>query len=482
VLEETMDSHSVKIEHRSPIATVNPANGELLREFNPMSNEQVDHAVNDAHQAFLSWRERPVSERSAALARAADLMLERIDELGGLVTLEMGKLRHEAHGEVKLSAEILRYYAENAAKLLAPQPLNVDAGSAEIRYEPLGVLLGVMPWNFPIYQAARFLAPNIAAGNTIVLKHASQCPQCSIAIEKLLTDAGLPRGVYVNLLVPSRTVERVISNTLVRGVSLTGSDAAGQSVAESAGHEVKKSVLELGGSDPFIVLDDVDFERTLDFAVTARVANCGQSCVAAKRFIVLGALYDRFLQAMRERMVALRPGDPTDEATTLAPLSSEQAAQHLIDQIQQAVASGATLVLGGGRIDRPGAYVQPTILTDITPDNPVFRAELFGPAAMVYRVETEAEAIELANATPFALGGSVWSGDEQRARNLAARLETGMVWINYPTSSEPQLPFGGVKHSGYGRELGPLGIKEFLNAKLVRVVERGAQPTAGFFG
>ena len=477
-----MDSHSVKVEHRSPIATVNPANGELVREFNPMSDEQVDHAVFDADQAFQLWRERPVSERVAVLARAADLMLERIDELSGLVTLEMGKLRNEARGEVHLSAEIFRYYADNAAKLLAPEPLDADAGSAEIRYEPLGVLLGVMPWNFPIYQVARFAAPNIAAGNTIVLKHASQCPQCSIAIEKLLTDAGLPRGVYVNLLVPGRTVQRIIPNPLVRGVSLTGSEAAGQSVAESAGHELKKTVLELGGSDPFIVLDDKDFERTLDFAVTARVTNCGQSCVAAKRFIVLGDLYDRFVQALRERMAALMPGDPNDKAATLAPLSSEQAAQHLIDQVQQAVASGATLVLGGGRIDRPGAYVQPTILTDITPDNPVFSAELFGPAAQVYRVENDAEAVTLANATPFALGGSVWSGDEQRARNLAARLETGMVWINYPASSEPQLPFGGIKRSGYGRELGPLGIKEFLNAKLVRVVERGAQPTAGFFG
>lgn len=477
-----MDSHSVKVEHRSPIATVNPANGELVREFNPMSDEQVDHAVFDANQAFELWRERPLSERVAVLARAADLMLERVDELSGLVTLEMGKLRNEARGEVHLSAEIFRYYANNAAKILAPEPLDADAGSAEIRYEPLGVLLGVMPWNFPIYQVARFAAPNIAAGNTIVLKHASQCPQCSIAIEKLLTDAGLPRGVYVNLLVPGRTVQRLIPNPLVRGVSLTGSEAAGQSVAESAGRELKKTVLELGGSDPFIVLDDNDFERTLDFAVTARVTNCGQSCVAAKRFIVLGDFYDRFVHALRERMAALRPGDPNDEAATLAPLSSEQAAQHLIDQVQQAVASGATLVLGGGRIDRPGAYVQPTILTDITPENPVFGAELFGPAAQVYRVENDAEAVKLANATPFALGGSVWSGDEHRARNLAARLETGMVWINYPTSSEPQLPFGGIKRSGYGRELGPLGIKEFLNAKLVRVVERGAQPTAGFFG
>ena len=477
-----MEPHSVTTEHRSPIATVNPANGEVLREFNPMSDEQVDHAVHVAHQAFLSWRERPVSERVAALSRAAEMMLERIDELSGLVTLEMGKLRHEARGEVKLSAEIFRYYADHAADLLAPQPLDADAGNAEIRYEPLGVLLGVMPWNFPVYQAARFAAPNIAAGNTIVLKHASQCPQCSIAIEQLLTDAGMPHGVYVNLLVPGRAVGRIIPNPLVRGVSLTGSDTAGQSVAESAGHEVKKTVLELGGSDPFIVLDDEDFERTLDFAVTARVTNCGQSCVAAKRFIVLGDLYDRFLQAMTERMVALRPGDPDDESTTLAPLSSEQAAQHLIDQMRQAVDSGATLLLGGGRIDRPGAYVQPTILTDITPDNPVFHDELFGPAAQVYRVETDDEAIELANATPFALGGSVWSGDEQRARKLAARLETGMVWINYPTSSEPQLPFGGIKRSGYGRELGPLGIKEFVNAKLVRVVERGAQPTVGFFG
>jgi succinate-semialdehyde dehydrogenase/glutarate-semialdehyde dehydrogenase len=477
-----MEAPSVRTEHRSPIATVNPATGQLIREFTPMSDEQVDHAIDDAHQAFLSWRERPITDRTAVLGRVADLMLERIDELAGLVTLEMGKLSHEARGEINLSADIFRYYAENAPNLLAPEAINADAGSAEIRYEPLGVLLGVMPWNFPVYQVSRFAAPNIAAGNTILLKHASQCPQCSIAVEKLLTDAGLPRGVYVNLLVPGRTIERVIPNTSVRGVSLTGSDAAGQSVGQAAGRETKKTVLELGGSDPFIVLDDEDFERTLDYAAAARTANCGQSCVAAKRFIVVDELYDRFLTGLRERMAALKPGDPADEATTLAPLSSEQAAQRLIEQIQQAVTNGATLVMGGGRVDRRGAYVQPTILTDITPDNPAYREELFGPAAQVYRVETDAEAVKLANAVPFGLGGSVFCGDEQRARDLAGRLECGMVWINYPTSSEPQLPFGGVKRSGYGRELGPLGIKEFVNAKLVRVVERAAEPTVGFFG
>jgi succinate-semialdehyde dehydrogenase/glutarate-semialdehyde dehydrogenase len=477
-----MESPSVSTAHRSPIATVNPATGELVREYTPMSDEQVDHAIDEAHQAFLSWRGRPVHDRASVLERAAELMRERIDELAALMTLEMGKLRHEARGEVNLSADILRYYAEHSASFLASDPIDVEVGTAEVRYQPLGVLLGVMPWNFPLYQVARFAAPNIAAGNTILLKHASQCPQSSIAIEKLLADSGLPRGVYTNLLVPGRSVDRVISHPLVRGVSLTGSDTAGQMVAEHAGREVKKSVLELGGSDPFIVLDDDDFERTLDLAVTARMSNCGQSCVAGKRFIVMADMYDRFLDGMRERMSALKPGDPTDDSTTLAPLSSEQAVQRLAEQIDRALAHGSRLVLGGGRIDRPGAYFQPTILTDITPDNPVYREELFGPAAQVYRVETDSEAVELANATPFGLGGSVFCRDEQRAQNVVGRLECGMAWINYPTSSQPELPFGGIKRSGYGRELGSFGIKEFVNRKLVSTVPRGATPAGGILG
>jgi succinate-semialdehyde dehydrogenase/glutarate-semialdehyde dehydrogenase len=325
-----------------------------------------------------------------------------------------------------------------------------------------------MPWNYPLYQVARFAAPNLVAGNTILLKHASNCPQSALALEQLFRDAGAPPGVYTNLFVRGSRVGRIIDNPLVQGVSLTGSDRAGASAAERAGRNIDKTVLELGGSDPFIVLDGRDFDRTIDAAVVGRLGNMGQSCVSAKRMIVLSDIYYEFVDRLRQRFEALTPGDPMDPATTLGPLSSEGAAENLVSQIRDTVAQGATLVTGGRRIDRPGAFVEPTILTDVRRGMRAYHEELFGPVAVVYQVANDDEAVSLANDNPYGLGGVVMCRDLDRARRVAERLDTGMVWINHPTSSRPELPFGGIKCSGYGRELSYLGIKEFVNRKLIR--------------
>lgn len=465
--------------HRSHIATVNPATGELVREFRPMSDEHVDHAIEAAHRAFLSWREVSVPERAAVLGRVADLLVSRVDLLASLVTLEMGKLRREAEEEVQLSSKILQYYATHAERLLAAEPIDVPTGTATIEHAPLGVVLGVMPWNYPVYQVARFAAPTLAAGNAVLLKHASQCPQTAIAIERLFADAGAPRGVYSNLLVPGPAVGRIIENPLVQGVSLTGSEGAGASVAQIAGRHLTKCVLELGGNDPFVVLDDEDLRRTITAAAEARMSNTGQSCIAAKRFIVIDEVYGAFVDGLRDELSALSPGDPVDESTTLAPLSSEAAVVELSKRVDRAVAHGARLTLGGERIDRPGAYFQPTILLHDTPPSEAFDEELFGPVAQVFRVESDEAAIRLANGTRFGLGGAVFCRDESRALRVARRLDLGMVWTNHPTSSRPELPFGGIKCSGYGRELSHLGIKEFVNHKLVRTMPRDAQVEHG---
>ena len=331
------------------------------------------------------------------------------------------------------------------------------------------------PWNFPLYQVARLAAPNLVLGNTILVKHAESCPQAALALEQLFRDAGAPQGVYTNLFVEIPEIERIIENPLVQGASLTGSERAGASVGEIAGRNLKKSVLELGGSDAFIVLDDGDLDRTVDAAVVGRMSNTGQSCVASKRFIVLDEVYDAFLAAFRSRFAALRAGDPADPDTTLGPISSERAAVGLVEQIDDAVNKGVEVVIGGSRIDRPGAFVQATILTGVTPDMRAYHEELFGPVAVVYRVPDDDAAVALANATAFGLGGSIYSRDVERAGRVAERMESGMVWINQPTSTAPQLPFGGIKRSGYGRELSQLGMHEFANHKLVRTVavERG---------
>jgi succinate-semialdehyde dehydrogenase / glutarate-semialdehyde dehydrogenase len=462
-------------------ATINPYTGEVVREFDALGSDQVDDAVNAAHEAFGFWRERPIEERAGIVRRAGELMAERKDRLAGLATLEMGKRIAEADEEIDLSSDILVYYGDEGPALAAPRPLSGDAADAVLVNEPLGALLGVQPWNYPYYQAVRFAGPNLVLGNTILLKHAGSCPQCALAIEELFRDAGVPAGVYTNLFAETSDIERIIESPLVQGASLTGSDKAGAHVAENAGRNVKKSVLELGGSDPFIALDGEHLERTVEAAVLGRLGNMGQSCVASKRFIVLPELYDAFLSGLRERFAALRPGDPADRATTWAPLSSERAAEQLREQVDDAVDKGAIVVIGGGRPAMPGAFFEPTILTGVTPDMRAFREELFGPVAVVYRVDDEDEAVTLANATRYGLGGSVFCSDLDRARRVADRIESGMVFINNPAFSAPELPFGGIKVSGYGRELWELGMLEFANRKLICTLSPDAaiRPFAG---
>jgi len=464
-----------------PYSTVNPYTGQTVREFPFLEVHEVDAAVQAAHEAFTGWRDRPVAERAEVVRRAADLMRERADELAGLITQEMGKRIKESAGEVALSASILQYYGEKGPEFLQPQELPVDKGEAAVVNEPLGVLLGIEPWNFPLYQVARFAAPNLVVGNTVLLKHAEICPQSALALERLFRDAGAPAGVYTNLFLRIADVERVIASPAVQGVSLTGSERAGASVAEIAGRHLKKCVLELGGSDPFIVLDADDVGRTVGAAVAGRMGNTGQSCIAAKRIIVLADLYDDVVAGLGQRFSGLQLGDPADPDTGLGPLCSERAAADLHAQVQDAIDKGATAVAGGGRPDSDGAFVDATVLTDVRPGMRAYSEELFGPVAVVYRVASEDEAVELANSSGYGLGAAVFSADAERARTVADRLDCGMVWINSPTSSQADLPFGGVKRSGYGRELSHLGMFEFTNRKLVRTLppRRPAQQVVG---
>ncbi|WP_167161932.1 NAD-dependent succinate-semialdehyde dehydrogenase [Streptomyces sp. MBT27] len=462
-------------QHKSSFATVSPATGETVAEFDAIEGEEVDARLEAANRAFDAWRRRPIEERAAVVGRAGALMRERKEELAQLITLEMGKLIAEARGEVDLAASILEYYAENGPDFAAAEPLDVDEGEAYLLNEPLGVLLGVMPWNFPLYQVVRFAGPNLVLGNTVLVKHAGICPQSALALESLFFDAEAPEGVYTNLFVGHEEISRIIDSPVVRGASLTGSEKAGAQVAERAGRNMKPSLLELGGSDVFIVLDGERLERTVGAAVAGRMANTGQSCVASKRFIVLADVYDDFVAGLRRAFEGLRPGDPADESTTLGPLSSERAAADLVDQIRETVEQGAELVTGGRRIDRPGAFVEPTILTGVKPGMRAYAEELFGPAAVIHRVADEEEAIALANDSQYGLGGTVFCADVERGRKVAERVETGMVWVNHPTSTQPDLPFGGIKRSGYGRELSKLGMQEFVNRKLVRVLPPDAE-------
>jgi succinate-semialdehyde dehydrogenase/glutarate-semialdehyde dehydrogenase len=464
-------------------ATVNPYTGETEQEFPFLETGEIDGVVERAHASFQEWRRRPVDERAAVVARAADLMDERRDALAGLITREMGKRREEATGELYLCSMILKYYAEKGPGFLEPKPIDVMMGKGEavVETEPVGVLLAIEPWNYPFYQVVRVAAPNLVLGNTILLKHAETVPQCALAIEQLFTDAGAPEGVFTNVFLKIADVEKVIAHRYVQGVTLTGSERAGASVAEIAGRNLKKSVLELGGSDPFIVLDADDLGSTVKAATMGRMQNTGQACTAAKRLIVTEELYDDFVAGLQQAFSTFSPGDPADPSTTLAPLSSERAAQDLHAQIQDAIDKGATVVAGGKRPDLPGAFVEATILTDVTPEMRAYKEELFGPAAVVYKVRDEDEAIELANNSDFGLGAAVFSSDLDRARSVAERLEAGMVWINQPTGSSPELPFGGVKRSGYGRELSELGMFEFANRRLVRTVpaKKATKPAGG---
>lgn len=451
--------------------TINPANNKVLKTFEEMTDAAVDEAVSKAAGTFKEWKQKDYKLRAQLLFKVAGLLRERKKELAQMITLEMGKLLAHAEGEIKLSAEIFDYYAKNAEGFLGDEILNPVHGKAFLRNSPIGVLLGIQPWNFPFYQVARFAAPNLMIGNAILIKHAPNVPQCAMAIEKIFSDAGAPKGLYTNLLLSNDRTSQLVADKRIHGVSLTGSEAAGSSVATEAGKHVKKSVLELGGSDAFIVLEDADIDKAVEWAVVGRINNNGQCCVASKRFIAVESIADTFLEKFKTKLAELVVGDPMEATTNLGPLCTEAAAVKIADQVKRAVDGGAKILLGGKRTDRGGAYMDATILTDMLPDNPVFYEEFFGPVALFFKVKNEEEAIALANDSPFGLGGSIFTKDIERGERIANQIDTGMVFINHPTWTQADLPFGGTKGSGYGREMAELGLKEFVNKKLIRVSE-----------
>ena len=454
--------------------SVNPADGKTLKKFDELTDKQLEAKLVTAQTCFETWRNKTYAERAAIVAKASELMHSMVDEFAHIMTLEMGKRISEARGEVEFSANILAYYAKNAERFLAPVQLHPTLGDGHIESSPIGVVFCVEPWNFPYYQLARVAGPHLMAGNTLLVKHAGIVPQCAIAFEKLLTDAGAPAGLYTNLLISHEQSDRVVDDPRVKGVALTGSVAAGRNIAARAGKALKPSSMELGGSDAFIVLEDADLEHTIKWAVWGRMYNTGQTCCAAKRFIVVEKLADKFLEQFQAALSALKPGDPMDEKTTLGPLSSEQALVDLLKQVAVAVSHGAEVLMGGRRIDRAGSYMQPTILTHIKKENPAFRDEFFGPVALFFRVKDEDAAIALANDSDFGLGGSVFTKDIARGKRVASRVDTGMMFVNNISWSDAELPFGGIKDSGYGRELGDMGIQQFVNKKLVRYVQAEA--------
>lgn len=451
--------------------TINPTNNEELKTFKSLSRDEVVEKIRLADEAFTSWRDTTFEERKKVVLLFAEQLRERTEEFAGLITLEMGKRISEARAEIQFCAEIARFYANGAEEFLSDEPVAIEDAEAYIQHVPIGVLLGVMPWNFPFYQVTRFAAPNLMAGNTVLVRHASCVPQCALAIQDLFDQCGLPAGAYTNLFIPTDFVDGVIEDTRVRGVSLTGSEKAGRAVAATAGRNLKRTVMELGGNDAFIVLEDADLDDVVEKAIRGRMVNTGQSCVAAKRFIVVESLADEFIARFKKGVEGLKLGDPMDEETDIGPLSTEEAAVNLNDLVQHAIDDGATVVTGGGRPDRKGAFFTPTILTDIIPGTSTYDTELFGPVATIYRVRDEEAAIRLANDSSYGLGGSVYTKSIERGRHVAERIDTGMMFINQPTNSQADLPFGGTKNSGYGRELSHLGILEFINKKLIHTME-----------
>ena len=451
--------------------STNPYDGKVFKSFDDITDAQLEDKLKTASQCYeATWRNTSFAERKAVLSKAAALMRERMQPLAELITLEMGKLIDQSIGEVKLSAAILDYYAEHAEAFLAPEKITTAKGEATVESSPIGVLFGVEPWNYPYYQIARFAAPNLMAGNVVMIKHASNVPQCALAFETLMKDAGAPAGAYTNLFVTKDQIAKVIEDPRIRAIALTGSEAAGAVVAAQAGKQLKKSTMELGGSDAFIVLEDADLEKAVKHAVSGRMGNTGQACTASKRFIVVEGLADQFLDKFKAALQTFAPGNPIDKKTNLGPLSSEEALQKLLDQVDKAVAKGAKALIGGKRVEgQAGAFMQPTILTNVDKHNPAYSEEFFGPVALFFKVADEKAAIALANDSPFGLGGSVFTQDIERAKRVARQIDTGMVFINSDLVSSPELPFGGVKNSGYGHELSSAGIQEFVNKKLIRV-------------
>jgi succinate-semialdehyde dehydrogenase/glutarate-semialdehyde dehydrogenase len=449
-------------------AVVNPATGETVREYPTITDDELRAAIARADDTHDSWgASSSASERAALIRRVGELHVEKRKELAGIIVREMGKPFAQALGEVGFVGDIYGFYADNAEELMADEPIKLRAGdgSAVVRKSPLGVLLGIMPWNFPYYQVARFAGPNLMIGNTILLKHAPQCPESAEAMQSIFNEAGFPEGAYENIYATNEQIEWLIADPRVRGVSVTGSERAGAAVAEIAGRNLKKVVLELGGSDPFIVLGTDNLDKVVEDAVAARLDNTGQSCNGAKRFIVIDDLYEPFLEKFKEKLTAIKPGDPMARGSEIGPLSSTVAADRLEDQVKRAVDQGATMLAGG---NRDGNFFEPTILTDITPENDAYSEEFFGPVAQVYCVASEEEAVKLANDTPFGLGSYLMTNDADQAKRVADEIDAGMVYVNIVGADAAETPFGGTKRSGFGRELGRFGADEFVNKKMIR--------------
>jgi succinate-semialdehyde dehydrogenase/glutarate-semialdehyde dehydrogenase len=450
-----------------PIQSINPANGDVLRTFTPLTTEAVQRKIAIAQAAFVQYAEVPLAHRALCMRKLAHLLETETADLAALITAEMGKPIAQSRAEILKCAGVCRYYSEHAARILVPEPVDIGSNDAYVRWDPLGIILAVMPWNFPFWQVFRFLAPALMAGNVGLLKHASNVPQCALAIESLVRRAGFLRGSFQTLLVEASQVEMILADDRVAAVTLTGSESAGRAIAAQAGWLIKKTVLELGGSDPFIVMPSADLALAADAAVRARCINSGQSCIAAKRFLVADSIYDDFEKRFVAGMDALKIGDPTRDDTDIGPLATPAQVDDVHAQVQAAIGAGGRALTGGERMVGKGNYYEPTVLAGVPRTAPVYREEIFGPVAMLFRVRDIDEAIAVANDTQFGLGASVWTRNEAEQRRFAAGLQCGAVFVNAMVASDPRLPFGGIKHSGYGRELSAAGMREFLNAKTV---------------
>jgi len=454
-----------------PIQSINPANGNLLRSFTPLTSEALLRKIGLADIALVQYADVPLSHRALCMRKLAHLLENETADLAALITAEMGKPVTQARAEILKCASVCRYYAEHAVRILVPEPIETGSSDASVRWDPLGIVLAVMPWNFPFWQVFRFLAPALMAGNVGLLKHASNVPQCALAIEALVRRAGFPRGTFQTLLIEASQVESVLADARVAAVTLTGSESAGRAIAAQAGWLIKKSVLELGGSDPFIVMPSANLDIAVDAGARARCINAGQSCIAAKRFLIADSIYDEFETRFVAAMEAMKIGDPALDDTEIGPLATAAQVDELHAQVHAAIQNGARVLTGGERMVGKGNYYEPTVLAGVPRTSDVYREEIFGPVAMLFRVRDLDEAIAVANDTPFGLGASVWTSNDTEQRRFAAGLQCGCVFFNTPVASDPRLPFGGIKHSGYGRELSAAGMREFLNAKTIVVAE-----------
>ena len=449
------------------IETINPATGKLIKSFSEMTRLEVDNYINYADLQFQSWKETTFETRSKLMFKAADVLKERKEELGRILTLEMGKPLKQAISEIEKCAWVCEYYAKNAENILKKEIIETDASESYVQFDPIGVVLAVMPWNFPFWQVFRFAAPNLMAGNVGILKHASNVPMSALAIEQVLLQAGFPQNVFRTLLIGSSMVNDVINNPKVKAATVTGSEGAGKKVASACGKQIKKTVLELGGSDPFIILDDADIDKAVETGVTARLINNGESCIAAKRFIVVEKVYEEFEKKFVEKMKNIKTGDPMEEETELGPMAREDLLNDLDGQIRKSVEKGAKILCGGERLERDGYFYPATVIADVVPGMPAYEEEMFGPAAALIKAKDADDAIRIANDSSFGLGASLWTKDIDKAKELSHKIDSGSVFINGLVKSDPRLPFGGVKISGYGRELSHYGMKEFVNIKTV---------------